>query len=150
MTMEYALRAATHLAEAGGRCCTVQQISSKTQVPQDYLSKVMRDLCRAGIVKSRPGRHGGYALGADPSRISLVEVIEAVEPIGIIEKCPLRNPCHAQELCPLHGALRSATESFIVRLRQCTLDTISSNRCLESPGDATPTRTPETAGGIVS
>ena len=51
-TVEYALRAAVHLArESGG--CTSEEIARATKVPSAYLAKVMQSLGRAGLVRSR-------------------------------------------------------------------------------------------------
>lgn len=121
LTMEYALRASVFLAQRCGTSCTVHEIAVETQVPTDYLSKVMRDLCRANLVKSRPGRHGGYVLDANPNDITLLEVVEAVEPTKSRDKCPLKKPCHSHQLCPLHRAVRVATEAFFDSLKGCTL-----------------------------
>ncbi|MCW5943449.1 MAG: Rrf2 family transcriptional regulator [Fimbriimonadaceae bacterium] len=121
-TMEYALRAMVFLAERPGQNHPVQAISLETQVPPDYLSKVMRDLGRAGLVRSRPGRRGGYELGrTDLAATSLLDVVSAVEPLDTVERCPLSKECHAVELCPLHRAVRSATLDFVDGLRGVTL-----------------------------
>lgn len=121
LTMEYALRASVFLAERPNASHTVHQIAAETQAPSEYLSKVMRDLSRADIVRSRPGRNGGYALDREPGTIALFDVIEAVEPIRVIVACPLNKPCHSKELCPLHRSLRAATEVFLTSLRLTTL-----------------------------
>lgn len=146
MTMEYALRAAVFLAERTGGSCTVQEIAQETQVPTDYLSKVMRSLCRASLVKSRPGRHGGYELQSDPSALTLFDVFQAVEPIREIVHCPLNKPCHAKNLCSLHSALNCAAKSFAASLQSTTLaslcgaknspEVLAANLAL-APGNAT-------------
>lgn len=128
LTVEYALRAAAFLSQHNGQSCTVQDIAADTQVPPDYLSKVMSDLRRAGLVRSKPGRNGGYTLDRLPSDITLLEVVGAVEPIRLIDRCPLNKPCHAHQLCPLHLALRSAAEALANSLRASTL------ACLETTG----------------
>jgi len=121
LTKEYALRATVFLGERPNASHTVHQIAAETQVPPDYLSKVMRDLSRASIVRSRPGRKGGYALDREPCSITLFDVIDAVEPIRIIDSCPLNKACHSRQLCPLHKALQEATEDFVESLRSTTL-----------------------------
>ncbi|CAN5520402.1 RrF2 family transcriptional regulator [soil metagenome] len=124
MTTEYTLRAAVFLAERAGASFTAHEIARETQVPADYLSKIMRDLCRANLVISRPGRNGGYALMVDAKSISLLDVVQAVEPIRQIDNCPLGRPCHAKELCPLHRAIGSAISDFVNRLSGTTLGSL--------------------------
>ena len=118
--MEYALRAAVFLAERPGLSLTVQEIAQGTQVPSNYLSKVMAALCRADLVKSRPGRHGGYVLNDHNGTVTLYDVTEAVEPIRQVEKCPLGNPAHLH-LCPLHRRLDDAITTIEEEFRRTSL-----------------------------
>lgn len=149
LTMEYALRAVVFLSERAVRSCAVHEIAGETQVPADYLSKVMLALCRAGLVNSRPGRNGGYVLGRDPGDMTLLDVIEAVEPLRLIESCPLNKPCHKKQLCPLHRALRSATEAFSASLRTTTVRDLCPNQD-PAPPTAAFRLSPSRTGGQVS
>jgi Rrf2 family nitric oxide-sensitive transcriptional repressor len=106
-TMEYALRAMTHLASLGDAVGTSEKLAEATQTPHDYLSKVMRDLVRSGLVTSTRGRQGGFALARPASKISVLDIVNAVEPLRRITSCPLGNPSHTQ-LCPLHRCLDDA------------------------------------------
>lgn len=103
-TAEYALRAVVFLASDDTQPRTSGQISTATHVPADYLAKVMRELARAKLVRSRRGLNGGFTLAADPADINVLEVINAVDPIERIESCPLGIGGHT-ELCPLHRRL---------------------------------------------
>lgn len=106
-TVEYALRAAVWLADhdAGQ---TTQEIAEATQVPSSYLSKVLQGLQRAGIVQGRRGAGGGFTLARAAAEISVLEVVQAVDPIHRIETCPLGIPSHGGRLCPLHRKLDDA------------------------------------------
>lgn len=107
-TSEYALRAVVHLAANWGRACTAQEIATFTVIPRGYLSKVLQDLARAGIVTSQRGPHGGFTLGADPAQITVLRVVDCVDPIKRIERCPLSLAAHAHRLCRLHQMLDDA------------------------------------------
>lgn len=114
-TIEYALRAAVWLADnVEGQ--TTQQIAEATQVPPSYLSKVLQSLRRAGLVNGQRGQGGGFTLAMPAARISVLDVINAVEPIERIRVCPLGIPSHGVRLCPLHkkldDALAHVTEAF--------------------------------------
>ena len=107
-TAEYALRAVTHLAaHEAGDPPTTGQISEATQVPSHYLAKVLRSLSRAGLVRSQRGPGGGHKLQRDPEVITVLEVVNAVDPLSRIETCPLGLK-HHRNLCPLHRRLDSA------------------------------------------
>lgn len=107
-TVEYALRAMTHLAALpSDAAANSETIAERTQVPKGYLSKVLRDLVVAGLIDSRRGPNGGFALARPASRISILDVVNATDPLKRIEHCPLGNPAHL-DLCPLHRRLDDA------------------------------------------
>lgn len=110
-TVEYALRAAVYLADQSPQAITTEQIAKKTRVPQAYLSKVMQGLARAGIVKSQRGVHGGFVLTKAPDQLTILEVVDAVDPIRRIDTCPLGLASHGANLCPLHRRLDDALAS---------------------------------------
>ncbi len=107
-TAEYALRAAVWMAHRPDACQTTQQIADATKVPPGYLSKVMQALGRAGLVTSQRGLRGGFTLTRAPDEVSVLEVINAVDPIKRIRDCPLSLNAHGKSLCPLHRRLDSA------------------------------------------
>ena len=107
-TAEYALRAIVHLATRAGTAHTAQQIAAITKVPPGYLSKVLQDLAKAGVVISQRGPNGGFTLARSPEAISVLEVINAVDPIQRIRTCPLGLPEHGTKLCTLHQRLDDA------------------------------------------
>lgn len=75
---DYAVRAAVELAAAGGQL-TAEQIAQAQSIPTNFLENILRDLRRAGIVDSRRGQQGGYALARPAEKISIADVIRAVE-----------------------------------------------------------------------
>lgn len=111
-TVEYALRSVVHLAYLHPQAQTTQQISEAIQVPKPYLSKVLQSLCKTGIVKSQAGIGGGMSLVGDPKKLSLLDVVNAVDPLLRIETCPLGLKSHGKRLCPLHRRLDQAIEGL--------------------------------------
>jgi Rrf2 family nitric oxide-sensitive transcriptional repressor len=107
-TVEYALRAACHLADQAPRSRTTDQIAAATRVPRAYLSKVLQGLAEAGIVQSQRGVHGGITLKKAPAELTILEVVNAVEPIRRITTCPLGLAAHGERLCPLHRRVDNA------------------------------------------
>lgn len=107
-TAEYALRAAVHLAANVGRAQTNQQIADATRVPAGYLSKVLQALGRGGLVRAQRGIGGGFTLGRAPAEITVLDVVNAVDPVERINECPLGLKAHGRNLCPLHRKLDDA------------------------------------------
>ena len=120
---EYSLRAALCLAAAHppGSALTTQQIADRTRVPAGYLAKVLQTLGRAGIVTSQRGLNGGFALAVAPDALTLLAIVSAVEPSRRITECPLGNPDHALNLCPLHRRLDAAAAHVERMLRESTV-----------------------------
>lgn len=127
-TIEYALRAMTHLAALdSGVSVNSETIATRTKVPPGYLSKVLRDLVVAGLVHSQRGPNGGFCLTAPAAQISMLDIINAVDPIPRIKRCPLGNPLHV-ELCPLHHRLDNALGMIEKEFARTTLaEIVTSN-----------------------
>jgi Rrf2 family protein len=107
-TVEYALRAAVHLAQCAPAPRTTEQISEATRVPRPYLVKVLQSLNRAHLVHSQRGLGGGITLATRPENLTLLTIMNAVEPIQRIRKCPIGLTAHGIRLCPLHRRLDQA------------------------------------------
>lgn len=107
-TTEYALRTVVWVASQQGAPRTTQQIAEATRVPVGYLAKVLQMLGRAQLLNSQRGIKGGFTLARPPDEISALDVVNAVDPIRRIERCPLGLASHREKLCPLHGRLDDA------------------------------------------
>lgn len=107
-TVEYALRATVFLAQNRDAPQPTDRIAETTKVPAAYLSKVLQSMTRAGIVHSHRGIKGGFTLCKDPEDLSILEVVNAVEPIQRIVTCPLGLASHGVRLCPLHHRMDQA------------------------------------------
>jgi Rrf2 family protein len=120
-TSEYALRAAVWLAQAGGAPQTNQEIAAATQAPPGYLSKVLQALGRAGLVRASRGKHGGFELAKPAAELTILEIINAVDPIRRIHSCPLALKSHARQLCPLHRRIDQAVATIERSFSETTL-----------------------------
>ena len=120
-TAEYALRAAVFLAESPTGRYTTQAIADTAQIPPRYLAKVLNSLSRAGVLSGQRGLNGGFSLARNPEDITVLEVIQAVDPIKRIHKCPLGLQAHSHRLCPLHTRLDESLALIEENLRKATL-----------------------------
>lgn len=132
-TVEYALRAVAYLGAQESAASTTAQIAKVTRVPKPYLSKVLQNLARAGIVRSQRGIGGGVKLAKPAAQLTILEVVNAVEPIGRIKKCPLGLAAHGIRLCPLHKRLDSALAMVEDAFRNSTLAEV-----LAEPSESVP------------
>ncbi|MCB9852236.1 MAG: Rrf2 family transcriptional regulator [Phycisphaerales bacterium] len=133
-TAEYALRAVVAIAQADNDdAVTTQRVARMTKVPPGYLPKVLQMLGRAGLVESRRGLGGGFRLAKPAAQMSVLEVVNAVDPIKRIESCPLDLVTHGLNLCPLHKRLDEAYAHVEQSFAQTTIAEI-----LGAPGRSTP------------
>jgi Rrf2 family nitric oxide-sensitive transcriptional repressor len=133
-SVEYALRAVAHLAYEDPRPRTTDQIATATRVDSvTYLSKVLQELVRKGVVKSQRGVGGGMTLAKPPAGVTILEVVNAVEPIQRIRSCPLGLKSHGVRLCPLHRRMDDALASVEAVFAGTTLAEI-----LAEPTDSPP------------
>jgi Rrf2 family transcriptional regulator, nitric oxide-sensitive transcriptional repressor len=132
-TVEYALRAVVFLADHAPAARTTDQIATATRVPKAYLTKVLQGLSRAGVVRSQRGLHGGIALAKAPTEMTILEVVNAVEPIERIRTCPLGLSAHGTRLCPLHKRLDAALATVEDAFGHTTLAEV-----LAEPSDSVP------------
>src|SRR5215472_2167306 len=77
---DYAVRAVIELAAAGGGApVTAERISQLQGLPAKFVLIILAQLKHAGIVRSLRGAEGGFLLGRDPERITIADVIRAVD-----------------------------------------------------------------------
>lgn len=119
---DYAVRAMLALARATPAQVTGAGLSAETSVPPSLVPQVMGDLVRAGLVANRLGRSGGYRLARPPARISLLDIVEAVEGDGRRRTCVLRgDACRPDGACDVHDAFFAAQESLFGSLAAVSL-----------------------------
>lgn len=132
-TVEYALRAMVVLAQNPDSPQTAQSIAATAKLPTDYLLKVMQALGRAGLVNAQRGKHGGFTLAREADAITILDVLNSVDPIQRIHRCPLGLKSHGTRLCALHRRLDSALALVEDAFSSTTLSDI-----LDSPGPVQP------------
>ncbi|MDA3960442.1 MAG: Rrf2 family transcriptional regulator [Planctomycetota bacterium] len=127
-TAEYALRAIVFLADHEGESHTSERISATTKVPVGYLSKILQGLVRAGLVNSQRGPYGGFTLAVSSEKLTVYDVVQAVDPIHRIHGCPLEISGHGVNLCPLHRLLDNVVASVERSFRKVTIHSLLLDR----------------------
>lgn len=119
---DYAVRAMLVLGRSGDPFVPGPSLVAATAIPAAFLPQVMGDLVRAGLVENRRGRRGGYRLARASSKISLLDVVEAVEGDGRRRTCVLRGgPCRRDGPCDVHDAFFRAQEAVFGTLSSVSL-----------------------------
>ncbi|MCP4593427.1 MAG: Rrf2 family transcriptional regulator [bacterium] len=104
LTSKYALRALIYLVEhAEDWPIPGRQIAEQTGIPRKYLSKILGDLTRTGLLRSSPGRTGGFQLSHPPGKTRLLDVLTPFEQFDR-EQCPFHEQaCGREEPCLAHA-----------------------------------------------
>ncbi|HMA18701.1 MAG TPA: SUF system Fe-S cluster assembly regulator [Thermoanaerobaculia bacterium] len=132
---DYAILILAHLARSPGTL-TAHELAARSRVPVPTVSKLAKELSKAGLVVSHRGRNGGYGLARPADAISVAEIVEALEgPIALTEcarpggaaGCEIEDTCLARESWdPVSRAIETA-------LRGLPLSSIAPYRAGDEP-----------------
>ena len=76
----YGVRAIFDIAfHSGGKATQIKDISRRQAIPPRFLEQIFQDLKRAGLVTSKRGPRGGYALAINPEDIRVGDIVRALE-----------------------------------------------------------------------
>ncbi len=103
---EYALQAMIYLAEHEDRgLAMVSSIAAAYDIPRHFLAKLVQTLTRHHLIKSYRGRNGGIKLAGPAEKITLLQVVSAIEgPPPEQEMCVIGlDVCSDDAVCPLHN-----------------------------------------------
>ncbi len=118
---DYGIVVLTHMAQGDSpRVRTAQELSQASRVPLPTVAKILKELCRAGIVASHRGRHGGYILSRAPEAISVAAIVEALEgPVSVTECSDAGGLCALEPTCvakshwgPISRAIQGTLEKL--------------------------------------
>jgi Rrf2 family iron-sulfur cluster assembly transcriptional regulator len=131
---EYGVQGLMHLARRNpGQRIMLDEVSREEHIPKSFLAKIFQHLAKAGIVRSIRGSGGGFALARNPSEISILEIIEAVEGKILFQRCRMDKPdCEHAGGCALCGLFERAQDGIKDVLTSTTLqDLIQQQGTLE-------------------
>jgi len=97
-------------------------LATEAGCPEQFLSKVLQNLTRAGLVISHRGNTGGFELPEMHREASVLTVVEAVEgPIRLNVCLTGSNSCNRQSWCPAHPIWADAQEALVGVLQHATI-----------------------------
>jgi Rrf2 family protein len=124
---DYGLIAVKHLAmHRKAHACSANEISEEYGISTTLMAKVLQKLAKEGVVAAKHGSSGGYQLAKDPSHISALDVISAIDGPVLITSCVTSHGnCDATDKCSVREPLRRVNESILHVLSAVTISQMS-------------------------
>ncbi len=124
---DYAIRVMVYLAGLpSGTRTPRSDLAAAADCPEQFLSKVLQYLTRAGLVTSHRGNTGGFELPEAHRHASLFEIVEAVEgPIHLNLCLGGDGVCPRQSWCPVHPVWEEAQEKMLDVLRAARISELA-------------------------
>jgi len=124
----YAARIMVYLAaKATTQPATKFEIGKAEEISADYVEQIMIRLKAAGLVRSHRGRNGGFSLRGEPLKITLADVLNAVEDPVCPAPCMLNDNCTRIATCPTRSIWLEATRALEKIFSKTTLAQIVKN-----------------------
>jgi Rrf2 family protein len=133
----YGIRAVIYLASqslANGKT-GIKKISEDLKLPTPFLAKILQQLAKQKILSSSKGPHGGFALLKDPKKITLLDIVNAIDGYDIFTNCIMHNgSCEGVKKdkmrCSLHDDYEKSRKELIKLFSNRTIHelVIKSNR----------------------
>lgn len=137
-TVEYALRAMLYIARQQPRAVRISEVAAEVHAPAGYLSKILGQLARGGVVESVRGRNGGFRIGPEQRQVTLAGIIAVFgEPER--RRCLLgHGVCGRNPGCAVHDQWAPIAQSSSDFFAHTTLaHLVSSTSLIEAPTHAT-------------
>ena len=140
---EYGLLALIDLGvRYGDGPVSAREVSERQGVPGKFLEQLLGALRKAGLVSAVRGARGGFTLTRDPSQISVLEVVEALEGPLAPTSCDGGSLCGRSGACAAAGVWGKATEALRQVFETTTLADLS-KRQAQFDGTTIPAREKE-------
>ena len=115
---DYAVRCVLYLSKNSEAISVVDDIAREMDIPKSFLAKILQKLAKAAIVKSTRGVKGGFRLSMEPSGISLLRVIEAIQGPLCLNVCLIDDRhCKRSTFCSVHPAWMEIQKKMEKELR---------------------------------
>ena len=117
---EYALQGVIYIALHGqkGENVGLKDIAESQGIPMHFLSKILQQLVRSGILSSIKGPNGGFSLKKDVDELYLKEIVEIIDGPGIFERCGIGlKECSDENPCPIHFEYQTVKDKINEVLR---------------------------------
>lgn len=121
---DYGTVVMSYIARQPGRLISAGEIAHAIGLEQPTVSKLLKLMTHAGLLVSRRGAMGGYSLSRSPQRISMADIIDAIEgaPMGLTECSSTPGLCTRESTCSVRANWQRISQSIRGILADVTLN----------------------------
>ena len=122
---DYALRAVCFIAKGKGKVVAATELVAALDIPRPFLRKILQVLSREGLLKSHKGQGGGFILGKEPEKISLLALMKIFQGPFKLNECMFRKEiCPNIKKCLLRKKIKSIEEHVFSELKPVTVSSL--------------------------
>lgn len=128
----YAIRAAllvSYKINKGNRnYIPVKELSKELNISFHFLTKILQKLTEADLMQSFRGPRGGVALAQSPEKVTLLNIVHAIDGTHIFDQCLLGLPdCNDDHPCPMHNQWKEKTKQLEYIFEKSNLENLAKN-----------------------
>ncbi len=126
-TSKYAIKLLTYMATQDAEMFKSKELCETLDIPYKYLSAIITNLSKAGIISSSKGRNGGITFTKDLSEVTLQDITDITESTDIHQCIMGFGKCKESDKCLLHDSWKAPKESVVNDFLSQTLQDIKNN-----------------------
>jgi Rrf2 family iron-sulfur cluster assembly transcriptional regulator len=122
---EYAIRGMLYIARSSkeGVRVGIKEIARAIDSPEPFMAKILQDLSRKGLVLSIKGPNGGFYMDARHLKISLADIVTAIDGDQLFNGCGLGlKACNEKKPCPIHYEFKEIRSQLKAMLQSTALE----------------------------
>ena len=129
-TSEYAIRAATYIAQHDGRgSVSAKDIAKAADVPVKYLQQILKTMVKSGILSSSRGVGGGFNMKQPAKKVLLGDIVTLFDDVARRMLCPFgdEEDCGTNNSCAIHDRWVGVVNPYRKMLGETTLESLASH-----------------------
>jgi Rrf2 family protein len=123
---DYGVLLLGHFARHEDALASTSELADTYHMPRPVVANLLKEFCKAGLLESRRGMHGGYRLARPAAEISLLDVLSVIDgPVQLIDCAVLDTSaggaCDYEDVCPSRSPMRAVHRKMIKLLQDISL-----------------------------
>ena len=121
---DYGVLLLGHFTQNGNALASSAELAEHVHMPRTVVANLLKEFCKAGLVESRRGLHGGYQLAREPDDITLLDMLSVIDGPVQLTDCAAEDivqQCDYSDVCHSRSPMRAVNQRIVDFLRQATL-----------------------------